>query len=342
MLSPQLSGRALLFIAGCLFLQASLARDVPFVPTPEPVVERMLEIAKVGPQDVVYDLGSGDGRIVITAAKKYGARGVGIDIDPERKAYVETRIGTAHQLARKHRIDPPELPALLARLRDELDALDHAAARLGELAAERDALAARYRDRSAALSKARAATAKALGKAVTGAMQGLGMDGGRFTIEVAHDAARFSAAGGDAVEFLVSANKGMPPRPLAKVASGGELSRISLALQVTAAHDATIACLVFDEVDAGIGGAVAEIVGRQLAVLAERRQVLCVTHLPQVASQGRNHLKVEKRRAGGGTRATVAALARDERVDELARMLGGVQVTDKTRAAAREMLASAD
>lgn len=264
------------------------------------------------------------------------------EMDPARKDFVEQRIGVAHQLARKHRVAPDELPALHARLRVEFDALDQADVRLEALDRDRERLAAAYRAAAAALSKVRKKTAAALARKVTAAMQELGMPGGRFEVELTHDAARFAPGGSDQAECLVSANPGQPPRPLAKVASGGELSRISLALQVTAANAATIGCLVFDEVDSGIGGAVAEIVGRQLAALADRRQVLCVTHLPQVASQGRHHLKVEKRSAEGSTWATVAALARDDRVDELARMLGGVQVTDKTRAAAREMLASGD
>ena len=260
------------------------------------------------------------------------------DLDPERKAFVEQRIGTAHQLARKHRVEPVELPALHARLRDEFEALDNADSRLGKLDAERLRLTALYADESKALSQARAKTARALGKAVSDAMQGLGMQGGGFAIDVAHDAARFAPAGGDAVEFQVSANPGQPLRALAKVASGGELSRISLALQVTAAHDATIGCLVFDEVDAGIGGAVAEIVGRRLRELAGGRQVLCVTHLPQVASQAHAHMKVEKGSDGKTTRTGIVTLTRDDRVDELARMLGGVKISEKTRAAAREML----
>ncbi|MCA1798708.1 MAG: DNA repair protein RecN [Xanthomonadaceae bacterium] len=157
------------------------------------------------------------------------------DMDPERKAFVEQRIGTAHQLARKHRVTPDELPALHERLRSEYDALDHADERLGKLDAERARLAKVYRDASAALSKARTKTARSLGRAITESMQTLGMAGGKFEIAVEHDAERFAASGGDQVEFRVSANPGQPLRPLAKVASGGELSRISLALQVTAA-----------------------------------------------------------------------------------------------------------
>ncbi len=260
------------------------------------------------------------------------------DMDPERKAFVEHRIGTAHQLARKHRVDPAALTALHARLRDELETLDNADTRLDQLAAERTRLTALYRDEAKKLSQARTKSARALSKAITDAMQGLGMQGGKFGITVEHDDKRIAPTGGDTVDFQVSANPGQPLRPLAKVASGGELSRISLALQVTAAHGATIGCLVFDEVDAGIGGAVAEIVGRRLRELADGRQVLCVTHLPQVASQAHAHMKVEKDSDGKSTHTGIVTLARDDRIDELARMLGGVKISEKTRAAAREML----
>ena len=260
------------------------------------------------------------------------------DMDPERKSFVEHRIGTAHQLARKHRVEPAELTALHARLRDELDALDNADSRLDKLAAERTRLTAQYRDEAKKLFQARTKSARALSKAVTAAMQGLGMQGGEFGIVVEHDDQRVAPVGGDTVEFQVSANPGQPLRPLAKVASGGELSRISLALQVTAAHGATIGCLVFDEVDAGIGGAVAEIVGRRLRELSDGRQVLCVTHLPQVASQAHAHMKVAKGSDGKTTQTGIVTLARDDRIDELARMLGGVKISEKTRAAAREML----
>jgi DNA repair protein RecN (Recombination protein N) len=155
-----------------------------------------------------------------------------------------------------------------------------------------------------------------------------------------HDPPRFSAAGNDEVEFLVSANPGQPPRPLAKVASGGELSRISLALQVAAVEAAHLPCLVFDEVDAGVGGAVAEMVGRQLHALAGRGQVLCVTHLPQVASQADHQLRVSKAVASGLTRTHIDRLDDAARVEELARMLGGAQITARTREHAEEMLAS--
>ena len=174
-------------------------------------------------------------------------------------------------------------------------------------------------------------------------MQTLGMPGGVFEIAVrALDGDAANAHGADEIEFLVSANPGQPPRALAKVASGGELSRISLAIQVAAAQSDALPCLVFDEVDAGVGGGVAEIVGRQLRTLGERAQVLCVTHLPQVASQAHAHVRVTKLTDGKTTRTALTVLGADERVEEIARMLGGVSVTDKAREHAAEMLRRAE
>jgi DNA repair protein RecN (Recombination protein N) len=173
-------------------------------------------------------------------------------------------------------------------------------------------------------------------------MQGLGMPGGVFaTSLVARDAGQTTEHGADDIEFLVSANPGQPPRPLAKVASGGELSRISLALQVATLNAAHLPCLVFDEVDAGVGGAVAEMVGRQLRTLAASGQVLCVTHLPQVASQADHQVRVSKLTTGRSTRTGLETLDGDARVEELARMLGGTQITARTLDHAREMLEAA-
>jgi DNA repair protein RecN (Recombination protein N) len=173
-------------------------------------------------------------------------------------------------------------------------------------------------------------------------MQELGMAGGRFLIDVRPaEGAEPSPHGLDRVEFRVSTNPGQPPRALAKVASGGELSRLSLAVQVACSPGAG-RCMIFDEVDAGIGGAVAEIVGRELRSLAARAQVLCVTHLPQVAAQGHQHVRVLKLTEGARTRTALAALADSARVEELARMLGGVEITARARAHAREMLSQAE
>jgi DNA repair protein RecN (Recombination protein N) len=170
-------------------------------------------------------------------------------------------------------------------------------------------------------------------------MDGLGMAGGRFTASLEPvDGSTPQGDGAERVEFLVSANTGQPPRALRKVASGGELSRISLAIEVTAMGLDAVPTMVFDEVDAGIGGAVAEVVGQELRALGDERQVLCVTHLPQVAAQGHQHLRVSKTDAGDGTQSRIEALGAQARVDELARMLGGVGITAATLAHARQML----
>ncbi len=263
-----------------------------------------------------------------------------LDLDPERLAEVEQRLAAAHQLARKHRATPEELPVLRARFETELDTLEHSETRLEDLReAVRNALTA-YRADAERLSERRAAAARELGERVSRALAGLGMPGGRFSILL--ERLDQPAPGGlETVEFQVSANPGQPLRPLAKVASGGELSRISLAIQVITAHAARIPTLIFDEVDTGIGGGVAEVVGRQLRALGGNRQVLCVTHLPQVAAQAHQQLKVEKQTDGETTHTQVLPLTTDQRVTEIARMLGGLELTANTLAHAREMVEKA-
>lgn len=265
-----------------------------------------------------------------------------LDADPARQEQVERRLAAIEDLARKHRVPAAELPSQLARLREELAALEHSEFALGALDGRIAEALARYRLAAAALSTARRAAAKKLATAVTGLMRQLGMPGGRFEVALENDAgAEPSANGDDRPEFLVSANPGQPVKAVAKVASGGELSRISLAVQVASAARHARSCMIFDEVDAGIGGGVAEIVGRELRELGGRGQVLCVTHLAQVASQAHHQLRVTKLTDGRTSRTAVAALSADERVEELARMLGGVEVTRKAREHAREMLRAA-
>ena len=262
-----------------------------------------------------------------------------LDMDPQRRDWVERRVATIEELARKHRISGEELPALLERLQSELSQLLSHESSLAAIESSVAEALTTYGTRAAALTKARQKAAKALTKEVTQLLQVLGMSGGRFEANIEKRSGSEPAAeGDDEVEFLVTANPGQPPRPISKVASGGELSRISLAVQVAAAGRALTPCLVFDEVDAGIGGAVAEIVGRQLQSLGTRAQVLCVTHLPQVASQADRQLRVTKLTDGRTTRTAITELRATERVEELARMLGGVEVSQKAREHAREML----
>jgi len=263
------------------------------------------------------------------------------EMDPQRLAWLENRLGAIHDLARKHHVEPDELPSRLDKLRAELQNVENAEVILKELEIELVTLRNQYSKTASDLSRRRAQIAADLGKKVTAVMQELGMPGGQFTIDIAHEPERFSANGTDHVEFQVSANKGQPLKALAKVASGGELSRIALAIQVIAAQASAIPSMIFDEVDAGIGGGVAEIIGRRLRSLGENRQVLCVTHLPQVASQAHQHFRVVKITRGQVILANVEALDEKNQVEELARMLGGVEITETTRKHAREMIARA-
>jgi DNA repair protein RecN (Recombination protein N) len=262
-----------------------------------------------------------------------------IDLDPSRLNWLEQRLGLMKELSRKHQCTPEELPAIQEAIEAELEGLTSGAFDLEQLEQALADAADDYRQLSLKLNKARVKAAKKLGKGITEAMQGLGMEGGSFDIEVhLQEAERFTAQGMDQIEFMVSANPGQPLKPLTKVASGGELARISLAIQMLAASSLEVPTLVFDEVDSGIGGAVAEIVGRLLRSLGRDRQVLCVTHLPQVAAQAHHHAMVEKSRSGEETRTSITVLERQQRTEELARMLGGVDLTDQTIAHAEEML----
>ena len=263
-----------------------------------------------------------------------------LDIDPARQDEIERHAAALEGLARKHRIAVLELPEHSVRVEQEVAALDNVQVSLAALEKQLADAARDYRSAAQRLSEARRAAAQLLGIQVTKLMQTLGMAGGRFAVNVVPSEQEFSPHGSDEVEFLVSANPGQPLKGLAKVASGGELSRISLAVQV-AGRTSSPLCMVFDEVDAGIGGAVAEIVGRQLRELGERAQVLCVTHLAQVASQAHSQFRVTKLSDGKITRTAVKPLGPAERVDEIARMLGGIDISEQARAHAREMLARA-
>jgi DNA repair protein RecN (Recombination protein N) len=265
-----------------------------------------------------------------------------LDVDPARLEELERRAATLETLARKHRVAVTELPQVLEQTERELASLQTADATLTHLQQQLTQLTARYRTAATALSAARVSAARDLGGQISRLMQGLGMVGGRFEARVEQQPDSFGPQGVDEIDFLVSANPGQPLKALAKVASGGELSRISLAIQVAAAADAPALCMVFDEVDSGVGGAVAEIVGRQLRELGKRAQVLCVTHLPQVAAQAHGQFRVVKLSDGKTTRTAVNALNQEERVEEIARMLGGVSITGTAREHAREMLTQSD
>jgi DNA repair protein RecN (Recombination protein N) len=287
----------------------------------KPVLEA-LEPARIQLQEAVYTLNDYLGRV---------------ELDPGRLREVELRMEAIHTASRKFRVPAEELPEELEKLSAQLKQLADASDMEGLRAQEAKAQAA-YMAVAAKLSAARAKAAHSLGEAVTAAMQDLSMSGGRFAIAL--NTCEAAVYGVEQVEFMVAAHPGSALRPLAKVASGGELARISLAISVIASAATATPTLIFDEVDSGIGGGVAEVVGRLLKRLGQDRQVLCVTHLPQVASQGNQHFQVSKQLVGERTASRIAALDAKSRIEEVARMLGGIEITATTRKHARELLAS--
>ncbi|MDD1608432.1 MAG: DNA repair protein RecN [Methylococcaceae bacterium] len=264
------------------------------------------------------------------------------DADPQRIADLENQIAIIQNLSRKHHVNPDKLPDLVKQLETELDGLTHSSERIEELKQETAHLLTQYNELAQQLSEKRQQQAKKLQKQISIMIKELGMPHGEFIIEVTQSNTDTPKQNGlDTVNFLVSANIGLPPKSLTKVASGGELSRISLAIQVTTASDKSTPTMIFDEVDSGIGGGIAEIVGQKLRSLSHNRQVLCVTHLPQVAAQAHHHLYVEKNNKSDITASTVRLLTDTERIPEVARMLGGVTMTANTLAHAQEMLTQA-
>ena len=259
-----------------------------------------------------------------------------VDLDPARLAQVEERMQALHSAARKYRTEADALPALLLETAERLDALA-ASQNIEALREKVKQEEAAYLKLAKQLSQKRGGAASELGKLVTDAMQDLSMVGGKIEIALT-PLSEGGSHGLEQVEFLVAGHAGSTPRSLAKVASGGELARISLAISVITSKASFTPTLIFDEVDAGIGGAVAETVGKLLHQLGQSHQILCVTHLPQVAAQGNHHLKVSKSQSGDKTISQVQPLARAERVEEVARMLGGATITDTTRRHARELL----
>ncbi|MEP7098138.1 MAG: DNA repair protein RecN [Dokdonella sp.] len=262
-----------------------------------------------------------------------------LDLDPERLVDSEAQLGKLHELARKHRVRMPELKTHADELRAELESRRGAGASIATLQDEQKRLASAYAVAAKKLGKQRGNAASRLGESVTALMAELGMRGGRFEVQLEAQAGdEPDPHGAERCEFLVSANPGQPPRALRKVASGGELSRISLAIEVAALGLDAVGTMVFDEVDSGIGGAVAEVVGQKLRRLGERCQVLCVTHLPQVAAQGHRHLSVSKSSDGDQTETRIESLDGVARREEVARMLGGIEITRETLAHAKQML----
>ncbi|HHJ18672.1 MAG TPA: DNA repair protein RecN [Gammaproteobacteria bacterium] len=265
-----------------------------------------------------------------------------LELDPQRLAEIEERLASITDLTRKHQLSAKELPAHFIHLQEKLNKLEQADIRAGRLQDEIEQGSAEYRSRARKLSQSRQKAAKTLSTQISERMQQLGMEDGRFEITLTgREKNDFSKQGQEFTEFMVSANPGQPLKALSKVASGGELSRISLAIQVISADVSLTPTLIFDEVDVGIGGRVAEIVGRQLRKLGKHRQVICVTHLPQVAALGQHHLQVCKQAEAGHTSSEIQILSESQRVDEIARMLGGLKITEQTLNHAREMIEEA-
>jgi DNA repair protein RecN (Recombination protein N) len=287
----------------------------------QPVLDA-LEPARIQLQEAVY------------ALNDYLSR---VELDPARLREVEVRLENIHTASRKFHVAaddlPQELETLSAQLKQLADASD-----LDALRAQEEKLKTVYTSAAQKLTKARSKAAKALGDAVTAAMQDLSMTGGKFAIAL--QPCEPASYGLEQIEFMVAGHAGTTPRPLAKVASGGELARIALAISVITSSATATPTLIFDEVDSGIGGGVAEVVGRLLRRLGQDRQVLCVTHLPQVASQANQHFQVSKQNSKGKTASSIAALDNNARVEEIARMLGGLEITATTRTHARELLAN--
>ncbi|MDR6444866.1 DNA repair protein RecN (Recombination protein N) [Paraburkholderia terricola] len=304
------------------------------------IISKMRDLAEIDPalNDVLAALEPAEIQLQ-EAAYSLSHYAQKLELDPDRLAQVEKRLDALHSAARKFRLQPETLPEEHEARRAQLAALD-AAADLDSLhAAEAQAREA-FLAEAKKLSKARAKAGKALGAAVTTGMQELSMKGGSFEVALV-PLPEGGAHGLEQVEFRVAGHAGVPLRPLAKVASGGELARISLALAVIASAASPTPTLIFDEVDTGIGGGVAEVVGRLLHQLGQARQVLCVTHLPQVAARGDHHFQVAKAGNGkGGTVSSVISLDKASRVEEVARMLGGLEITATTRKHAKEMLAA--
>ena len=263
--------------------------------------------------------------------------GESIDYDNQKSREIEERINSIISLSRKHRADPDELVDIKIQIDKELDALKHSQTSIEEIQKNMNDLRKEYDDLSIKLTRMRVESGKKLSGLVADSMNELGMTGGIFKVEII-PSKNISQHGNDDITFQISANPGQKPQPISNVASGGELSRMSLAIQVITSNGTNIPTMIFDEVDSGIGGAIAEVVGKKLKDLSQNKQVLCVTHLAQVASKGSSHIRINKLTDNKKTKIFASKLNSDERVEEIARMIGGIELTEKTREYAKEML----
>lgn len=265
-----------------------------------------------------------------------------LEHNPERLKEIDQRLNSIHEQARKHHIEPQQVFDIFQQLNNEFQQLTNAEESLETLTTQKDKYKHAYLKLAKSISSKRSKAAKELSTKITQAMQTLNMSGGVFEINVTQsEPLKCSAEGFDSIDYLVSANPGQPPKLLAKVASGGELARISLAIQMITAHQGRIPTLIFDEVDSGVGGATAEVVGQHLRSIGNECQVLCVTHLPQVAAQAHHHLQVNKTTTNSSTKTSISQLNKEEKQSEVARMLGGVDITQQTLNHAKEMIEKA-
>jgi DNA repair protein RecN (Recombination protein N) len=262
-----------------------------------------------------------------------------LDMDPEQLQELDQRLSTLFDLGRKHHVDIRQLPEIEQAIRSELEQLNQTETSTEALEQQKEELAGRYQKLAKQLTQYRKKAAQKLAKEVTAQMQSLGMEGGRFDIQLLPNKDSFSSSGAELAQFIVSANPGQPLQELSKVASGGELSRISLAIQVITAQKRVTPCLIFDEVDVGIGGQTADIIGRMLSNIAQHAQVICVTHQAQVAARGNHHLQATKTKGKNTTETAITKLEHQVRVEEIARMVGGQSITESTLKHAQELLA---
>ncbi|MEE9396826.1 MAG: DNA repair protein RecN [Methylococcales bacterium] len=303
-------------------------------------IDALSEISEIAPEYLEVTQMLNDAQIQIQESVQQLRRQQDqLESDPQRLKWLDEQLAVIHSLARKHQIAPEQLPQTFEEFNCELGRLTHSTEKIDELQQSLKAIESQYEKAANDLSNHRKKYAKILDTEITAIIRTLGMPEGEFHIKIENPPdPQPKPHGIDQIEYFIRTNPGLPSRPLGKTASGGELSRISLAIQVAATHSKATPTMIFDEVDAGIGGGVAEIVGQRLRNLADNKQLLCVTHLPQVAAQGHHHLMVTKNSEQHSTQTEVKLLSENQREQEIARMLGGVKITPQTLAHAQEML----
>ncbi|MFP6782014.1 MAG: DNA repair protein RecN [Gammaproteobacteria bacterium] len=333
-------GNSAKLIEGCEFAaRYAFADETSALSGTIKAADALRELADIDPDlSAIVDLLDQSVINLEEAEREFSRFRTNIDSDPRRLEEIDQQLQQIQDIARKHRCDPNEIPDRLREIKAELDELNGRESQIEQAQAERAEAIGVYSQACALLHKARTKAAKKMAIEITQRLTELGIPHAKFTIAIEQTGGAPSAHGDDDIEFLVTANPDQPVKPLRKVASGGELSRISLAIQVATSGNSGIPVMVFDEVDTGVGGATADVVSQYLGELARHRQILCITHLPQVASSGSHHYFIGKLVERGVTQTTIQNLTNDERIEEVARMLGGQKVTKKAREHARELL----